>query len=342
MTADLRLHQVSKRFGPTLALDQITLTVSAGSLTAILGPSGSGKSTLLHLIAGIITPDQGNIALGDRSLIGVPMHRRQVGLVPQNRLLFPHLSVGENVAFGLKMRGVSRPDREALAEQMLEQVQLKGFAQRHPRSLSGGQAQRVALARALVVRPRVLLLDEPLSALDTHLRQDMQDLIRTLQAETQTTMLLVTHDHQEAISLADQLTLLHQGQILQQGSPVDLFQRPRRCAVARFLGGVNFFPAQAEGERVWIQGIPLTLKTAYSGAGWVTIRPELVRVWERPPDRVNVVPVSLEQCRSRGWQWQLQLRHSSGLVIQAWVQQPPGQSQLWVECPPEHLWMMPD
>jgi ABC-type Fe3+/spermidine/putrescine transport system ATPase subunit len=338
---DLHIHQISKELGTTTVLASVSLTLKAGTISALLGASGSGKSTLLHLIAGILTPDQGDITLGRRSLLGIPIHRRRVGLVPQNRLLFPHLSVGENIAFGLKMQGVNRLDREAQVVQMLERVQLAGFAHRDPRSLSGGQAQRVALARALVVKPRVLLLDEPLSALDAHLRQEMQELIRSLHSETHTTTLIVTHDQQEAVALSSHLALLHQGHLLQQGSPTDFFYCPQSLTVARFFGGVNVWPGRGEGQRVWIHGIPFTLGTPFQGEGWVTIRPELVRVWQSPPSQINTLPMQIQHRTSTGLQWRLYLHHPCGLALQAWVSHSPSQEQVWVEFPPDALWMMP-
>ncbi len=340
-SGDLRLHQLTKGFGSTPVLDSVSLTLTAGTISALLGASGSGKSTLLHLIAGILTPDQGDIILGRRSLLRIPIHRRRVGLVPQNRLLFPHLTVAENIAFGLKMQGLNRLDREAQVVQMLERVQLTGFAHRHPRSLSGGQAQRVALARALVVKPQVLLLDEPLSALDAHLRQEMQELIRRLHSETPTTTLIVTHDQQEAVALSSHLALLDHGHILQQGSPTDFLTRPKTLTVARFFGGVNFWPGRGEGQRVWIHGIPLTLGTPFQGQGWVTIRPELVRLWQSPPSQINTLPMQIQHRTSTGLQWRLQLHHPCGLALQAWVSHPPSQEQVWVELPPDALWMMP-
>lgn len=342
--ADLHLHHLSKHFRRVVAVGDISLTIPAGTITALLGASGSGKSTLLALVAGLIAPDQGRVYLGSRDVTGIPPERRGVGLVPQQRLLFPHLSVGDNIAFGLKMRGVPQAERESLVTKMLEQVQLSGFAHRDPRSLSGGQAQRVALARALVVNPTVVLLDEPLSALDAHLRQDMQTLIQDLHQKTGTTMLLVTHDQQEASLLASCIAVIDQGHLLQTGSPLDCYRYPRDPRVARCFGGVNFWPGGAEGHRVVLdQGLIWTVAHPFHGRGILTIRPELVRVQPEPSGALNSVVMRVQKVSATGVQWRVYCRHDSGLTVQAWLHRDPQLGETaWVECPPEALWMMPE
>ncbi len=228
-------------------LDGVDLDLADGGLTVLLGPSGCGKSTLLRVIAGLIAPDAGDVCIGGASMRGVLPERRGAVMVAQGGLLFPHMTVAENVGFGLRMRGMAQGAVAAAVDAVLAQVQLAGFGARRPAALSGGQAQRVALARALVVRPRVLLLDEPLSSLDAHLRRDMRDLIRGLQRDSGITTLLVTHDLIEATAMADRLALMLDGRIRQVGAPEAVYARPVDRDVARFFGAVTFVPGRAHG-----------------------------------------------------------------------------------------------
>jgi putative spermidine/putrescine transport system ATP-binding protein len=258
-------------------IDGLTLTIPAGGLMALLGPSGSGKSTLLRLVAGFLEPDQGEIRLGGRSVLGQPPERRGVVMVVQNAPLFPHLSLAANIGFGLRMRRLPAPEIERRVTAMMERVQLSGLGLRRPSELSGGQLQRGALARALVLRPDLLLLDEPLSNLDAGLRDDMRALIRALQQETGTTMLVVTHDQAEAVLLADRVALLLGGRLAQEATPWDIYRRPASVAVARFFGGVNFFPGEAreDGFHCALGRLPLPIG-ARPGPGTLTIRPEAI------------------------------------------------------------------
>ncbi|MEN9201578.1 MAG: ABC transporter ATP-binding protein [Thermostichus sp. DG_1_6_bins_120] len=342
------LQHLSKRFGKQgiPALQDLSLTVTTGEIFALLGPSGCGKSTTLNLIAGLLQPDPlpypGEIWLDGILLNPWPPERRGVTLLSQHSRLFPHLSVGENVAFGLKMRHVPRAEREAQALRMLERVQLAGFAQRRPAQLSGGQAQRVALARALVIRPKVLLLDEPLSALDANLRQEMQELIVQLQAETGVTTLWVTHDQMEATVMAHRMGVMFAGQLQQVGSPTELYQRPASEAVARFLGGVNFFAAQADQHQLQLgEGIRLYSAVPYQGKVRLTIRPEQIQVFAAPPPFANnVYRGKVISERFTGSQRQLRV-NTAWVQLQAWV--PPHQQfqlgqEVWVYLPPEALW----
>ncbi|HEY1012821.1 MAG TPA: ABC transporter ATP-binding protein, partial [Herpetosiphonaceae bacterium] len=232
----IELDGLRKAYGRQQVLDGLTLAAAPGELLALLGPSGSGKSTILKLIAGIEEPDGGAILLGGADVAAVPAHRRGAVLLFQGAYLFPFLNVADNIGFGLKLRGVGRRERQAEAARMLELVELPGIESKYPRQLSGGQAQRVALARALVVRPRVLLLDEPLSNLDPPIRQALQDTIRRIQRELAVTTLLVTHDLGEAMAMADRIALLLAGNIEALGRPADLFHRPPTEAAARFVG----------------------------------------------------------------------------------------------------------
>jgi ABC-type Fe3+/spermidine/putrescine transport system ATPase subunit len=287
----LTLDAVTKTWpgqtGPVI--DALSLMVPAGGLTALLGASGSGKSTLLRMIAGLIDPDAGDIRLGGASLLGRPPDRRGVVMVVQNAPLFPHLSLGENVGFGLRMRGVAKSAAARVAE-MLERVQLAGLAERRPHQLSGGQAQRGALARALILKPDLLLLDEPLSNLDAGLRDEMRSLIRDLQRQTGTTMLVVTHDQAEAVALADRVALILEGRLAQEATPWDIYRKPASLAVARFFGGVNFIPGQvaAAGFDCALGRLPLPLQ-APPGPAILTIRPEAIRLGTVPEALVGRV-----------------------------------------------------
>lgn len=236
---DLELINVSKRFGHTLAVEGIDLHVSHGSYCCLLGPSGCGKTTLLRLMAGHETPTTGDVRIGGESVLGLPPLRRGTAMMFQHYALFPHLSVLENVAFTLKMRGMGKAERRRRAHDMLAQVQMDSFAERLPAQLSGGQQQRVALARALIANPRVLLLDEPLSALDEFLRLQMRGELRRMQQELGITFVHVTHTQLEAIAVADMVVVMTQGRIEQAGTAQEIYTRPRSAYVARFMGGHN-------------------------------------------------------------------------------------------------------
>ena len=235
------LVRVSKRYGPMIAVDEVSLHVDQGELVTILGPSGSGKTTLLTMIAGLNEPTSGRILLGGRDVTRLPAARRNVGLVFQSYALFPHMSVFDNVAFPLSVRGVSKREVEARVAEALRLVRLGGFERRRPAQLSGGQQQRVALARAFVFEPEILLLDEPLGALDRKLREELQVELRQLQRSLGITTLLVTHDQEEALSLSDRILVLDEGRVQQIATPEEAYLRPSNRFVADFLGTANFF-----------------------------------------------------------------------------------------------------
>ena len=287
MTA-LTLAGLTKRYADAgqAALHGLDLTVESGSLTALLGPSGSGKTTAMKLVAGLITPDAGDIRLDDASIRDLAPERRGVAMVFQNPLLFPHLTVAGNVGFGLRMRGLAPDQIAASVAAMLDRVRLTGLGDRKAGQLSGGQAQRAALARALILRPKVLLLDEPLSSLDPALRDEMRTLVRDLQRETGITTLVVTHDQAEAVALADSVALLLDGRLAQVGPAETFYQRPATQAVARFFGGVNFFPGVARTGLFDCDLGPLDLPPGIAdGPGLLTIRPEALRFGSGPNQR---------------------------------------------------------
>ncbi|MCS7167016.1 MAG: ABC transporter ATP-binding protein [Gemmatales bacterium] len=243
MTA-VRLERVSKRFGTTIAVHNVSLEVASGELFFLLGPSGCGKTTLLRLIAGFLEPDEGEIYFDDRPMRHVPVQRRDLGIVFQHYALWPHRSVFENIAYGLEVRRFPRGEIQRRVQEILQLMRLEAYRDRYPGQLSGGQQQRVAMARALVIRPRVLLLDEPLSNLDAALRQELREEIRRIQREIHITAIYVTHDQGEALSMADHLAVMHQGRILQVGSPREVYERPTSRFVATFLGQGNLFPCR--------------------------------------------------------------------------------------------------
>lgn len=224
-----------------LAVDHVSLEVGDGEFVTLLGPSGCGKTTTLRLVAGLQVPTSGRIVTAGRDITGVPVHKRGMGMVFQSYALFPHLKVGQNVAFGLEMRGIAKPDRRSRVRAALEMVQLGGYENRRVRQLSGGQQQRVALARALVIQPQVLLLDEPLSNLDANLRQQMRVEIRRIQRQTAITTLFVTHDQAEALTMSDRVAVLNDGHLEQVGSPTEVYEWPKSRFVAEFVGQSNLF-----------------------------------------------------------------------------------------------------
>lgn len=259
------------------ALAGLSLDIPSGSLTALLGPSGCGKTTALRIIAGLLAPDAGDVRCDGAQVLSLPPEGRGVVMVFQAPLLFPHLTVAGNIGFGLRMRHLPRAQIAARVAEMLELVQLQGLGDRNPGQLSGGQAQRVALARALILRPKVLLLDEPLSSLDAHLRAEMRELIKDLQRSLGITTVFVTHDQEEAVLLADRIGLILDGRLCQYDRPEVFYQRPATVAVAQFFGGRNFVPGRAEGAVFHSVLGPLTLPPGLpQGQGVLTIRPETV------------------------------------------------------------------
>jgi len=242
MTLPLTIDTITAHYGTTKVLEDLSLSVAEGELVSLLGASGCGKTTTLRLVAGFLQPTSGRIALGTKDLTRLPAHQRDIGLVFQNYALFPHLTVRENVAFGLKQRKIDTAERNARAGAMLDRVGLGALADRLPAALSGGQKQRVALARALVIEPPLLMFDEPLSNLDAKLRVDMRVEIRQLQRANGTTALYVTHDQEEAFSISDRVAIMHQGRIMQMDTPEVLYQRPANGFVANFVGFENLIP----------------------------------------------------------------------------------------------------
>jgi len=269
MTTAVSLSHVSRHFGKVRAVDDVTLDIAEGEFFAMLGPSGSGKTTCLRLIAGFEQPTTGHIEIFGTTAEGLPPYKRDVNTVFQDYALFPHMTVGENVAYGLMIRGTPRGEREGKAREALSMVKLEGFETRRPGQLSGGQRQRVALARALVNQPKVLLLDEPLGALDLKLREQMQEELKELQKQLGITFVFVTHDQGEALSMADRVAIFNEGRIVQAGSPEDVYERPISRFVADFVGSSNVlspaFSASHGGPSRWTSLRPEKISVLKSG-----------------------------------------------------------------------------
>ncbi|HEX9993086.1 MAG TPA: ABC transporter ATP-binding protein [Acidimicrobiales bacterium] len=284
------LESVTKRFGSVVAVDDLTLHIEAGEFLSLLGPSGCGKTTTLRMLAGFEDPDAGVVRLSGRDITRVPAYRRDVNTVFQHYALFPHMSVAENVAYGLRQKGVDKGDVRRRVGDALEMVKMTRYARRKPRQLSGGQQQRVALARALVNRPAVLLLDEPLGALDRKLRQEMQIELKLIQTSVGTTFVYVTHDQEEALSMSDRIAVMLDGRIEQLGTPEEVYDRPASAFVAGFIGQQNFLvgTATADGSGLEADGCRVAAgrvaaDVAAGQAAIAAVRPEYVQVADTDP-----------------------------------------------------------
>ena len=322
------------------AVDGFNLVVKPGELVCLLGPSGCGKTTILKAIAGLLRPTRGDVRLNGRSLLTVPTEKRSTGMVFQKPQLFPHLNVGANVGFGLRMRRIDPVQIGARVREMLRLVQLEGMEERGVTEISGGQAQRVALARALIIEPQVWLLDEPLSQLDANLREEMRELIRSIQRKLGITTLFVTHDQEEAVVLADRIGLVLQGRLQQVGPPPQLLEAPATVEVARFFGGHNQIPGRAEGGRFLCELGTIQLgRPVSSGPGFLTIRQESVEEGEGK----NSFEARVEDVRYRGTHLEVKvavgavpvvLNASSNRAFQ------PG-GAIRVRFPPDRIWVVP-
>lgn len=277
--ASLDLHGLGKSFGAHQAVRDFSLSVAPGEMIVFLGPSGCGKTTTLRMIAGFQAATSGDIRLDGASILAVPPHKRDIGIVFQSYALFPHLNAAGNIRFGLEMRRMARAQADQRVQEMLRLVKLDAFADRFPRQLSGGQQQRVALARALAIQPRLLLLDEPLSNLDASLRQEMAREIRILQRERGITSIVVTHDQTEAMAMADRLVVMRDGGVEQIGTQEDLFERPATPFVAGFIGHSNLLDGRLDGAATFVTGdCRIALAAGYRQGTCLALRPETIRL----------------------------------------------------------------
>jgi iron(III) transport system ATP-binding protein len=322
------VRHLTKHFGATPALQDVSLEIESQELFFLLGPSGCGKTTLLRLLAGFYQPDQGEVRFGDQAMNGVPPHRRNTGMVFQNYALWPHLSVAENVSYGLDVRRLAGGEKKQRVAEALGIVQMEAYAGRLPNQLSGGQQQRVALARALVVRPDVLLLDEPLSNLDARLRLEMREEVRRIHAQARITTVYVTHDQKEALSLAQRLAVMREGRLEQIGTPRAVYRSPANRFVADFVGETNWLAARvvelgrAELRLATEAGLFQVATEVEAPVGaplWLGFRPEAVEIGRAP---VNGFETRIAFVSYLGEIEQYRLELPSGLAIKAFEQNP--------------------
>jgi putrescine transport system ATP-binding protein len=349
----VRFDNVTKRFGAVAAVERVSLDIYQGEFFALLGPSGSGKTTLLRMLAGFETPTEGRVLLGEQDLTGVPPYRRPVNMMFQNYALFPHLTVEGNVAFGLKQDRLPRAEIAARVKEMLAMVKLENFAQRKPHQLSGGQRQRVALARALAKRPKVLLLDEPLAALDRKLREETRFELMHLQSRLGLTFVIVTHDREEAMTLASRVAVMDHGRIVQVATPAEIYEQPRSRFVAEFIGDVNLIEgglASVGPDGAVIESAVGRLRAADAGEGrpgsqvCLAVRPEKIAIGlERPADAANCVTGQVVDIGYLGDVSIYHVRLRTGVVMTATaanltrlVERPIGwHDQVWLSWAPE-------
>ncbi|WP_372622180.1 ABC transporter ATP-binding protein [Falsiroseomonas sp.] len=310
---ELALEGLSRRYGSTVAVARMDLAVAPGELVALLGPSGCGKTTTLRMVAGFVEPSGGRILLRGRDITSMPAHKRDTGMVFQSYALFPHLSVAENIAFGLHRRGVPKAEVAHRVARMVALLKLDGLEARLPRQLSGGQQQRVAVGRALVINPAVVLLDEPFSNLDALLREGTRIELRRLQTELGLTTLFVTHDQAEAMAISDRIAVMNQGRLEQLGTPREIYDRPATRFVAGFIGRANLFDAKpgAAGGLISEDGIPLEA----AGAATYVLRPERIVLDDAPAEGPNAAAGSIEVLSFLGTGVQAVLRLSGGRAL---------------------------
>ena len=317
MSTPIVVEQLTKRFGDFEAVTDVSFTARAGSITALLGPSGSGKSTVLRMIAGLERPTAGRIRVGDQDVTGTSVQEREVGFVFQHYALFRHMTVTENVAFGLKVRKEEKAPRDARVRELLDLVQMTRFADRYPEQLSGGQRQRVALARALAPRPEVLLLDEPFGALDAKVRQDLRRWLDELHRELGVTSLLVTHDQEEALELANQVVVMHEGRVEQAGAPAEVYEDPATAFVAGFVGAANVLHGRVIDGHVHLGAfrVPGAAHLEDGAEAAAYVRPHDVRV----SDEDTGVRGTIERMATLGWLARLSIRLPGGETLVAHV-----------------------
>jgi putative spermidine/putrescine transport system ATP-binding protein len=360
--SDLAISGLTKVFGVSTAVDSVTLRIPTGEMVALLGPSGCGKTTILRMIAGLVEPTLGEVLIGGYRVTHIPVHRRNIGMLFQNYALFPHLSVAENVAFGLQMRRLAKAEIRPKVQAALSLVQLGGYADRLPSALSGGQQQRVALARAIVIEPSLLLLDEPLGALDRNLRESMQFEIRQIQKRLGITAVLVTHDQEEALTMADRVVIMRGGRLEQVGTPEEIYSRPTSRFVASFIGTSNFLRgsvAESRGGMLMVRlasGGQVLVPCADDGRKdvLISVRPEAVGL--APLDTSasapeQGAPVTVQQIVYRGQATHVHMRLDDGEPFVAFLPNRQGETagqafavgeKAWASWSPQSNWLVSD
>jgi ABC-type Fe3+/spermidine/putrescine transport system ATPase subunit len=339
------LKDLTRRFNDVIAVDSLNLEVKSGELVAFLGPSGCGKTTTLRMITGLLLPSEGDVLFDGKSVIAVPTEKRGAVMVFQKHLLFPTMDIAKNVGFGLRMAGVSKKEIDRRVSEMLELVHLPGFEKRRPHELSGGQQQRIALARALIVRPNVLLLDEPLANLDANLRLEMRELIRNIQRETGTTSIFVTHDQEEAVMLADRIALMFNGVLQQFDVPQAFYERPNSATVAQFFRNSNMLPAVRKSDHVETPLGNLEINpdrvNQPDGQVVVTVRPEDVQLI--PKDDANLIQARVLTHVYMGTYKQVQL----DVMGNTWLAHGPADfdveagNTISIQLPKSRIWLLP-
>lgn len=338
------LKNLTRRFGSVVAVDNLNLEIASGEMVAFLGPSGCGKTTTLRMIAGLLSPSAGDVLFDNRSVLDVSTEKRGAVMIFQKHLLFPNMTIGENVGFGLRMQGMKKKEVNACVAEMLELVRLPGFEHRKAHELSGGQQQRVALARGLIIRPAVLLLDEPLANLDANLRLEMRELIRSIQQEMKITSIFVTHDQEEAVMLADRIALMFDGVLQQFDEPRAFYDRPRSERVARFFRNENFLRGRKKGKRIQCGTAELTVADdggRPDGEVQLTVRPEDVRIQDTSMENSVLARVHATIYMGTYTQYLLDVEGNT------WRAHGPADAphqagdSVWLYLPPKRAWLLP-
>ncbi|WP_144635135.1 ABC transporter ATP-binding protein [Bordetella genomosp. 13] len=317
--AKVSIERLKKQFGNSVAVSDFSLDIADGELVAFLGPSGCGKTTTLRMIAGFIEPTAGTIRIGETDVTPLPVHKRNTGMVFQRYALFPHMTVAQNVSFGLEMHKVPAAERDTRIRTVLDMVRMTDLRDRYPRQLSGGQQQRVAIARALAIQPKVFLLDEPLSNLDAKLRVEVREEIRALQQRLGLTTIFVTHDQEEALAIADRMAIMHDGKVQQVGGPQELYERPANLFVADFLGKMNFFRGGLDGSAfVTDKGTRIAARSGVANARHLGVRPERVYL-SAQPGQGNTLAGTVESAVYLGSLLEVRVKLDSGEIIASQV-----------------------
>lgn len=355
MASDVHLENLTKHYGSVPAVDDVSLKVEAGEFVSVLGASGAGKSTILRLVGGFEYPDAGAIKIAGKDITDLPPYRRDVNTVFQSYALFPHMTVAENVAYGLRQDRVPRAELTSRVRDALDMVQLRSLAYRKPLQISGGQQQRIALARALVKRPSVLLLDEPLGALDRKLRQEMQVELKLLQHRLELTFIFVTHDQHEALAMSDRIAVMRDGKITQIGTPAELYDSPRTAYVAGFIGSQNFFSGYIEnkmGKLISDDGHTVVAKHCADGVirgerGLAAVRPENIKLLSKEPEsELNKVKCTIMAIAMLGDTLEFVLQSATGKELIARLPRNSGMhlsegDTVWIHWPEEHMTLFP-